>query len=163
PAEVPEAAQWALIGADEAGPILVGVVPERPEGLPEGVRWPGIRQVGGQLDPLSAEILVCAVALGAWIRDAPFCPRCGSPAELRSAGWARRCTGCGREHFPRTDPAVIVAIESEDGERLLLGANVLWKGEMFSCFAGFVEAGESLEQTVHREIEEEAGVRLREV
>jgi NAD+ diphosphatase len=55
---------------------------------------------------------------------------------------------------------VIVAVESEDGEKLLLGANANWHGRMYSCFAGFVEAGESLELTVHREIEEEAGVRL---
>jgi NAD+ diphosphatase len=67
---------------------------------------------------------------------------------------------CGREHFPRTDPAVIVAVESADGERLLLGANANWGGRMYSCFAGFTEAGESLEATVHREIEEESGVRL---
>ncbi|WP_136035436.1 NAD(+) diphosphatase, partial [Microbacterium sp. K35] len=123
----------------------------------------GLRDLGGRIDAGESEVLVGAVALAGWLRDAPFCPTCGGGTELRQAGWSRRCLVCGREHFPRTDPAVIVAVESADGERLLLGANANWGGRMYSCFAGFTEAGESLESTVHREIEEESGVRLSDV
>ncbi|MBS1673195.1 MAG: NAD(+) diphosphatase [Actinobacteria bacterium] len=112
---------------------------------------------------LDAELVVTAVALAGWLRDASFCPVCGGVTAVRQAGWSRRCTVCGRDHFPRTDPAVIVAVQSADGERLLLGANAQWKGRVHSCFAGFVEAGESLEATVHRELFEEAGIRVRDV
>jgi len=78
---------------------------------------------------------------------------------LADAGWSRRCPSCGRQHFPRTDPAVIVAITSAvDPDILLLGTNALWDANHFSCFAGFVEAGESLESAVRREVAEESGI-----
>ena len=156
-------ATWALLGRDGDGTaVLLAVLP--PEGdtvdtAPDEV-WLGLRDLGARLGSGDTELLIEALALGGWLRDAPFCPRCGGATELRQAGWSRRCLVCGREHFPRTDPAVIVAVESSDGERLLLGANANWGGRMYSCFAGFTEAGESLESTVHRELEEESGVRL---
>lgn len=162
PDEVVEAT-WALLGRDADGAaLLVAAAPPEHDALdaaPDEI-WLGLRDLGGRIDAAESEVLVGAIALAGWLRDAPFCPTCGGGTELRSAGWARRCLVCGREHFPRTDPAVIVAVESQDGERLLLGANANWGGRMYSCFAGFTEAGESLEATVHREIEEESGVRL---
>lgn len=165
PDEVADA-EWALLGraADGAAVLLAAVAPETDsvDTAPDEV-WLGLRDLGGRLEGAEGELLVAAIALAGWLRDFSFCPRCGGATELRQAGWSRRCTSCGREHFPRTDPAVIVAVSSRDGERLLLGANANWGGRMFSCFAGFTEAGESLEQTVHREIEEESGVRLSSV
>lgn len=162
PAEVTDAT-WALLGRDPDGGavLLASLAPETGsiDAAPEET-WLGLRDVGGRLGDVETELLIEALALAGWLRDAPFCPSCGGGTELRQAGWSRRCLACGREHFPRTDPAVIVAVESRDGERLLLGANANWGGRMYSCFAGFTEAGESLEATVHREIEEEAGVRL---
>jgi NAD+ diphosphatase len=156
-------ATWALLGRDRDGTVLLlAVAPPETDALdaaPDEI-WLGLRDIGGRIDRAESELLVEAIALGGWLRDAPFCPTCGGGTELRQAGWSRRCLVCGREHFPRTDPAVIVAVESRDGERLLLGANANWGGRMYSCFAGFTEAGESLESTVHREIEEESGVRL---
>ncbi len=162
PAEV-EDAIWALLGRDAAGAAVLlaataddtGTIDAAPEET-----WLGLRDITGRLHAVDAELLVEAVALAGWLRDAPFCPACGGTADVIQAGWSRRCRSCGREHFPRTDPAVIVAVESVDGDKLLLGANANWGGRMYSCFAGFAEAGESLEQVVHREIEEEAGVRL---
>jgi len=163
--EVTEAT-WALLGRDAEGAavLLAALAPEAEsiDAAPEET-WLGLRDVGGRLDEFDTELLIEALALAGWLRDAPFCPRCGGGTELRQAGWSRRCLVCGREHFPRTDPAVIVAVESRDGERILLGANANWGGRMYSCFAGFAEAGESLEQTVHRELEEESGVRLHEL
>nr|WP_314845367.1 NAD(+) diphosphatase [uncultured Microbacterium sp.] len=162
PSEITEAT-WALLGRGADGtPMLLAVLPPEDEPIdaaPEET-WLGLRDLGSRLDAAETELLIEALALGGWLRDAPFCPRCGGGTELRQAGWSRRCLVCGREHFPRTDPAVIVAVESADGERLLLGANANWGGRMYSCFAGFTEAGESLESTVHRELEEESGVRL---
>ncbi|WP_243224808.1 NAD(+) diphosphatase [Microbacterium sp. CIAB417] len=162
PAEVGEA-QWALLGRRPAGtPLLVAAVDTPAESIDAAPAetWLGLRDTGGMLDELDTEMLVEAVTLAGWLRDARYCPTCGVAMEVRQSGWSRLCTECDREHFPRTDPAVIVAVESEDGQALLLGANAQWNGRMYSCFAGFVEAGESLETTVHREIEEEAGVRL---
>ncbi len=163
PSEVTGDAEWALLGRREDGTLLllaaVGREPESIDAAPEET-WLGVRDTGGMLAAADTEMLVTAVALASWLRDARFCPTCGSETLLRQGGWSRRCERCGHDIFPRTDPAVIVAVESADGERLLLGANANWRGRMYSCFAGFVEAGESLEVTVHREIEEEAGVLL---
>jgi NAD+ diphosphatase len=75
------------------------------------------------------------------------------------AGWLGRCTACGREHYPRTDQALIVAVG--DGDRLLLGRQASWPARRWSIIAGFVEPGETLEQTVAREVHEETGVRVR--
>lgn len=162
PAAVVEAT-WALLGRDADGAVLMlAAAPPETDALdaaPDEI-WLGLRDLGGRLDARESELLISAIALAGWLRDAPFCPTCGGGTALRQGGWSRRCLVCGREHFPRTDPAVIVAVESRDGEHLLLGANANWGGRMYSCFAGFTEAGESLESTVHREIEEEAGVRL---
>ena len=162
PAAVVEAT-WALLGRDADGSVLLlAAAPPETDALdaaPDEI-WLGLRDLGGRIDGRESELLISAIALAGWLRDAPFCPTCGGGTELRQGGWSRRCLVCGREHFPRTDPAVIVAVESRDGERLLLGANANWGGRMYSCFAGFTEAGESLEATVHREIEEESGVRL---
>lgn len=163
PADAVGDATWALLGRDQDGTVLLlAAAPPENDALdtaPDEI-WLGLRDLGGRIERVESELLVEAIAIAGWLRDAPFCPTCGGGTELRNAGWSRRCLVCGREHFPRTDPAVIVAVESRDGERLLLGANANWGGRMYSCFAGFTEAGESLEATVHREIEEESGVRL---
>lgn len=164
PADVSAGAAWAFLGRDADGAaVLLAVTAEHVDPpvaqAPDGARWASLRVVGGDLEPVAAGLLVEAVSLGRWLVDAPFCPRCGARTRTRAAGWARHCPSCGREHFPRTDPAVIVAVQSADGRRLLLGKNALWADRnMYSTFAGFVEAGESLESAIAREIQEEAGV-----
>lgn len=163
PEEVADGAAWAFLGRDETGaPVLLASwhADGEPVVAPHG--WAPLRGIGADLPPAEADAFVAGVSLGRFLGER-FCPACGSATEITLAGWAQRCTGCGRELFPRTDPAVIVAVESEDGERLLLGANAAWGGRMHSAFAGFVEAGESLESAVHREIREEAGVRVTDV
>jgi len=163
PAAVARGGRWAFLGRDPSGAaMLVAAFPrdaDEPVQAPHG--WGALRVVGGGLPALDAGVFVEGLSLGRWLIDAPFCPACGTETTTVKAGWARRCPACGREHFPRTDPAVIVAIASADGDRLLLGSNALWGGDRFSCFAGFVESGEALEATVSREVREEAGVRLR--
>ncbi|WP_105565391.1 NAD(+) diphosphatase [Microbacterium halophytorum] len=167
PSDIRERAEapidWAFLGRDAEGSAVLAAVAAGPDapipGLDEG--WLTLRR-SGELSPEAFGAFTAAVSIGRFAAER-FCPRCGSEAPLTTAGWARTCSGCGRELFPRTDPAVIVVPESVDGERILLGANAAWNGEMYSCFAGFVEAGESLEDAVHRELFEEAGVRLSEV
>ncbi|MCW2287476.1 NAD+ diphosphatase [Leucobacter luti] len=110
-----------------------------------------------ELEDTERELVAVASALLRWHEAAAFSPRDGQPTEVVLGGWGRRDTH-GGELFPRTDPAVIVLIEHED--RILLGSNALWEDGRFSLLAGFVEAGEALEQTVAREVFEEAGVRL---
>lgn len=149
----------AFAGRRAGGAVLV--VPVRAADLAEAQTWTTIRELLPQVPADVADMLVVAVSLGRWITSARFCAACGGDTNLTTAGWARRCRSCDREHFPRTDPAVIVAVS--DGDRLLLGSNAMWENNRFSCFAGFVEAGETLESAVEREVLEEAGVRVAEV
>jgi len=159
--------EWALLGRREDGSgLLLALQDPEDDTDADGSwapRWSDLREAMPLLDGADAELVITAIALAGWLRDAGYCSSCGGAAPLRQNGWSRRCLLCDREHFPRTDPAVIVAVQSADGERLLLGANAQWKGRVHSCFAGFVEAGESLETTVHRELFEEAAVRVRDV
>ncbi len=158
--------EWAFLGRDADGAaVLLAVLPDDADDTTSpNAEWASLRASGGDLPAAEAELLTTAVALAGWLRDAPFCPACGTRTELRHAGWSRHCPACGREHFPRTDPAVIVLVTSaSDDDRVLLGANAAWGGDRYSCFAGFAEAGESLEDTVAREVNEEANVRLRRV
>jgi len=160
PSEVPDGAEWAFLGRHEGAALLAAVFASQDDELftaPAG--WGGLRTVGALLSGQDAGAFVEALSLGRWLIDSPFCPACGTRTILGDAGWSRRCPHCGRQHFPRTDPAVIVAITSaDDPDLLLLGSNALWGADRFSCFAGFVEAGESLEAAVRREVAEESGV-----
>lgn len=134
--------------------------PEQPAGEPPAAGWGNPFEVGSWLDPLEAETMAVAFALVAWHGSAPFSPRDGRPTEPAQGGWAR-LDEHGGEHFPRNDPVVIVLVEHEG--RALLGSNVLWETGRFSLLAGFVEAGESAEHAVAREIEEESGARVDDI
>jgi NAD+ diphosphatase len=116
------------------------------------------REVGFQLTDNERDIAATAAAVTHWHRMEPQCPRCGGPTVVINGGFARHCSVCGQDHFPRTDPAVIVAVVDRD-DRLLLGGQPTW-GKRVSVLAGFVETGESLEQAIHREIGEEVDVAL---
>ncbi len=138
--------------------------PESPQNsqTPENIHWQSMRQVGHVLSALHADLLTHAAALTAWHSAATFCPVCGGTTEVRGSGWSRVCTQCERTQFPRTDPAVITAVVDQQ-DRLLLGSAVAWDPRRFSTFAGFVEAGESLEDAIVREVQEEAGVTVESV
>lgn len=122
--------------------------------------WQHPFSVGEALSPLEAEVMTVALAIVNWHESMAFSARDGGETVAAHGGWAR-LDAQGGEHFPRTDPAVIVLIEHED--RLLLGSNVLWEAGRFSLLAGFVEAGESAEQAVVREVQEESGVPLEDI
>jgi NAD+ diphosphatase len=106
-----------------------------------------------------------AIGLAEWHHATRFCPRCGGTLLSRAAGHELRCTQCDRAQFPRTDPAVIMAITHGDGddEAILLGRNRAWPAGRWSTLAGFCEPGETLEDAVRREVDEEVGVRVGEV
>ncbi len=125
----------------------------------EDAEWATLRHVAVTLDEDDAALAARAVAVLGWHASASFCPGCGAETRVEHAGWMRRCTGCDAEHFPRTDPAVIVRV-TDARDRILLGTNAAWENGRYSLFAGFVEAGESLESAVVREVFEEAGVRV---
>ncbi|OLT27644.1 NADH pyrophosphatase [Nocardiopsis sp. CNR-923] len=119
-----------------------------------------LREVGALLDDRDTGLLTRAVALANWNASHGFCPRCGAPTTMAAAGHVRVCEEEGTEQFPRMDPAVIMLVHRERGgrEEALLGNNPKWGPQRFSVLAGFVDAGESLEQAVVREVAEEAGI-----
>ena len=117
-----------------------------------------LRQAAAAWSAFDASLFAQARAMRHWRDRHRFCSVCGGENAFVRAGWLGRCTRCGAEHYPRTDPAVIVAIT--DGERLLLGRQSGWPEHRYSTLAGFVEPGESLEQTIVREVREESGVRV---
>jgi NAD+ diphosphatase len=123
-------------------------------------RWIDLRSAAAALPAFEATAFAQARAVLHWQTRHRFCGACGGALEFLRSGWLGHCLKCGLEHYPRTDPAVIVAIS--DGQRLLLGRNAGWPPHRYSTLAGFVEPGESLEQTVAREVFEESGVRIRE-
>lgn len=117
-----------------------------------------LRALAGRLSPDDAAILAHARALMHWRARNRFCANCGAATEPRSAGHAMHCTACGTQHFPRTDPAVIMLVHH--GDRALLGHSQRFPNStMYSTLAGFVEPGESLEEAVRREVQEESAIR----
>ncbi|MEL4357583.1 MULTISPECIES: NAD(+) diphosphatase [unclassified Luteococcus] len=113
----------------------------------------------GSFEGARLELVTAATAVLAWHDACRFCERCGAPTEMAAGGFQRRCTGCGREIFPRTDPAMIVAVLDEK-DRLLLGHQAAWAPGRVSILAGFLEAGESGEHAVVREVREESGLEV---
>lgn len=171
PSRLPaDAGTWVFLGrtlsasADlaEGAPVLAVLEPgddllEESLGGIENAAWIELRRSIAELGERDAGILVEAVALANWHRAAGFSPATGEATTVTESGWVRVDPSTSRENFPRTDPAVIVAV-IDDRDRLLLGSNAAWEPGRFSMLAGFVEPGESLEAAVVREIFEEAGV-----
>src|SRR5882757_5317761 len=135
--EVDASAPTWFLGCAADEPYFAVLVPEQPG-------WLGPRVLGSRLDDLDLDLLITAVALVEWHQRHPRCPICGSPTEPEQAGWTRRCRADGSQHFPRTDPAVIMLVHDGAG-RCLLGRSSQWPLGRFSTLAGFVEPGESLE------------------
>lgn len=123
----------------------------------EEVAAEGLRALGLTLCPADLPVAVTAMGIGRWHAVNGFCPRCGSATDVTEAGWVRRCSSCGRDHYPRTDPAVIMSV-TDDDDRILLGRGQNFAPKGMSVLAGFVEPGESLETAVAREVMEEVGV-----
>jgi NAD+ diphosphatase len=146
-----------LLGVGDDGTAYWGTVDQLPRRL--GARPRGLREVGATLDDLESGLLVATIALANWHLSHPRCPRCGNPTRVAQAGWSRHCDVDGSQHFPRTDPAVIVLLH-DGGDNALLGRQPTWPPGRYSTIAGFVESGESAEHAVLREVREETGVEV---
>ena len=161
---LPTAEAIVLLGmrADK-GVFAIGLPPQG-DSLPAAVADRGqfldLRRAAPSLDAEDAALLAHARAMIYWHCRHRFCGICGSPTKSIAGGYQRTCTQkqCGHQHFPRTDPAIIVLVTS--GEQCLLGRQPTWPKGLFSTIAGFVEPGESLEDAVIREVREETGVKI---
>jgi NAD+ diphosphatase len=131
---------------------------QRHPSLPPDHRFAELRGVMTGLSPRDAELAATGKALTGWHSTHGFCARCGQRTEAAKAGWQRDCLACGANHFPRTDPVVIVLVTH--GDDVLLGRSSFWPEGMYSLLAGFVEPGETLEAAARREVAEETGVEI---
>jgi NAD+ diphosphatase len=140
---------WFAQRAATVGPDALADAPRRVDLRGAAATWPAS----------DATAFAQARAVLHWHARHRHCGACGGELAFVRAGWLGRCAACGSEHYPRTDQAIIAAVT--DGKRLLLGRQATWGPRRWSVLAGFVEPGESLEQTVAREVLEESGVRVR--
>jgi NAD+ diphosphatase len=157
------AGEWAFLGLLGQAPVFALDLSAAEDVSPllptPSHSFTDLRSVAGLLPPGEAAILAHARGLMHWRTRHRFCGACGAACAPRSAGTVMVCTACGTQHFPRTDPAVIMLVWQ--GDRALLGHNHRFPlVRMYSALAGFVEPGESFEEAVAREVFEEAGVRV---
>ncbi len=158
-------APWLLLGRRDGQAVFavdLSAFDEPLDGLPAGAAFEDLRRCGPTLAATDLSLLAHARALVFWRQRSGYCPICGATTEPLRAGLVVGCTGCGSHHFPRTDPAVIMAVTS--GGRILLARSARWAStNVVSTLAGFVEPGESLEEAVAREVEEEVGLHVQDV
>ena len=157
-AQAPDEAELVLLGLQD-GRAHVAVITNEAGGA--AFRSPRLMAALAEMAPGEAATWAAARAVLDWHARHRFCANCGSGTVVFRAGWGRKCGGCGTEHFPRTDPVVIMIAE-HDG-RALLGRQAAWPAGRYSALAGFLEPGESIEEAVAREIGEEAGIVVRDV
>jgi NAD+ diphosphatase len=160
PEEAPSGTRL-LLGQDGDGVVYFAVNAPLPD-APDGVRAASLREVGALLGDRDAGLLTHAVALANWHDTHTHCPLDGTPTVPDPGGHSTKCPVDGSEHFPRTDPAVIMLVTDPD-DRCLLARNAAWPGKRVSILAGFVDPGESAEQAVIREVAEETGITVTNV
>ncbi len=168
PQEAPDGLRVLLGERDGVEHFAVVVDPEDAPGSRE--EWVVLRALVQSLADETIDdgpLVLHAIGLAEWLWATRHCPRCGGTLEARQSGHVLRCMSCGRDQFPRSDPAVIMVVtDGEPGtpdERALLGRSPAWPAGRYSTLAGFVEPGETMEDAVRREVEEETGVRVGEV
>ena len=126
--------------------------------MPDGYAKLGLRGWLGKVEPAVFYLAGRAHQIIEFDRTHAFCGVCGTPTEDHPVDRAKRCPNCGFVCYPRLSPSIIVLVRR--GEQMLLARNANWPTNMYSTLAGFVEPGESIEQTVHREVEEEVGLKI---
>lgn len=149
---------WLSPQEHSAAPPFLDEGREGHPGLPAHLRFGDLRALMAALTPGDAGNAAAAKGIFAWHERHGFCANCGAASEIAEGGWRRHCPACGAQHFPRTDPVVIMLIRH--GNSVLLGRAAAWPEGMYSLLAGFMEPGESIEAAVRRETWEEAGVRV---
>lgn len=150
-----------LLGLDGDEPIW-GVEVAEGADVPDAAQWLHLRQLYGSIPEEEWGMAGRAAQIINWDRDHRFCGRCGEATVAHASDRARHCPSCTLMSYPRLTPAVIMLIERDDG-RALLAWGAQFPGRFFSALAGFVEPGESLEQTVVREVREEVGIEVSDV
>ncbi|MDO5612100.1 MAG: NAD(+) diphosphatase [Paracoccus sp. (in: a-proteobacteria)] len=145
---------WTPVSLPELG--LFFDPTEQVHPLIADARFVELRGVMHSLSPLDAEIAATARALTGWHATHRFCANCGQPSLPVQSGWQRQCPACNAGHFPRTDPVAIMLIRR--GGRVLVGRSPGWPDRMYSCLAGFIEPGETIQAAVRREVSEETGI-----
>ena len=153
-----EPTETVFLGRDDEGGVFAfrfDSPADESEGMPD---TDDLRSMAtsGVMNPEVLGVLAEAKAILHWHRSHRFCSNCGHPSTMAAWGWRRECASCGTYHFPRTDPVVIML--AVDGDRCLLGRQPRFVPGMYSCLAGFLEPGETIEAGVRRELEEEAGI-----
>ena len=161
-------AEAAALGMDAGAGVLLGYLDGAPRlaaPLREAPSDGGLKAIDlrtlaveGLLPPDTLGPLAQAKSLLHWHARHGFCANCGARTEMACGGYRRDCRGCGAEHFPRTDPVAIMLAIDED--RCLLGRQARFLPGVYSCLAGFIEPGETIEDAVRREVKEEAGIRI---
>lgn len=151
---------WEGVAHPDTNSFLDTAEHTHPDAAP-GARFVELRQMLTSLPPAQGELAATARALMEWHRSHRFCSCCGQPSVSTQAGWQRDCPACGRMHFPRTDPVVIMLITR--GNRVLIGRSPGWPDGMYSLLAGFMEPGETIEAATRREVLEETGVKVGQV
>ncbi len=167
-AQAPDGVRVLLGERAGATHFAVLLEPEAAPGRHE--EWVGLRAVVQAIADEAVEdapLVLHAIGMAEWHRATRHCPRCGARLEAQQAGHVLHCPVCGRDQFPRSDPAVIMVVtDGEPGterERCLLGRSPQWPAGRYSTLAGFVEPGETMEDAVRREVAEETGVQVGEV
>jgi len=164
---IPAAESVILLGQEDGTAYFaIGLQSDAPDAmarLESHGQFKDLRAVGALLDNLEGSLLAYGRAITYWHHRHRFCGNCGSPTRSTCGGHVLLCTNlqCALEHFPRTDPAIIVTVTS--GKHCLLGRQPRWREGVYSTVAGFVEPGESLESAVSREVLEETGVKVNAV
>jgi NAD+ diphosphatase len=167
PRQAPDGVRVLLGERDGTTYFAVLLDPDTAPGPRE--EWVGLRAFTAHFEGESADAPLAfhAIGLAEWHWRTRHCPGCGGPLVSRDAGHLLGCDGCGREQFPRTDPAVIMVVAhgepGADDERCLLGRGALWPEGRYSTLAGFCEPGETLEDAVRREVREEVGIEVGDV
>jgi NAD+ diphosphatase len=161
-----------FLGVDRksgAGHFVVAVTEHRARNAPGGLEIMrpivDLRSLAmqGVLPSEELSLLGQAKALAAWHENTRCCGHCGGTTLVKDGGWKRKCWACGQEHFPRTDPVVIMLIVDRKGDRCLLGHEARFMEKMYSTLAGFIEPGEDIEHAVRRETKEETNIDVGEV
>lgn len=146
-----------LLGRRDGAPLFALREPLAHAILP-AAEWLDLRSATGALERTEAGLFAYARGLANWQDATRHCAYCGAPLALIDGGHRASCARCGRLHFPRTDPAIIVIVEH--GDACLLGRQAAWRERQYSTLAGFVEPGESLADAVRREVREETGIQV---
>ena len=157
PVDIDSSVEVSFLGVDAEDRAYFSAHIADQNDAPVQADWKSLREVGRSLSDIDAGLLVTAVALDNWRAATRCCAKCGGELVSQHGGWSLRCMTDEVDHFPRTEPAVIVLVRDQD-DRALLGRHINWPPGLVSTFAGFVEAGESAEAAVRRELTEETGV-----